>query len=655
MQPSGSNIEPSTNIAEVLCGPIFVERIAMTNEGKNEWKWTHQKLDDIAKSIIKCLHNTRLQFKLESNDRPKESCHKLTIDNNVQQNSSLELQYSAESHDLGAENVPLQVLTDAERDLIHTPESIETPEHKKIVTGLDITDLFSNAIKTGKWENVVGALKIDKATFLQIIDGGGQPSFQEIFPLLISGPSLTLLVFKLTDDLEALLPVEYQPENGSEGQKAWQDNYVVKDVISHALASFGISQNDTSTSFLCKILLIGTHKDKLEVPQADIERIARQLHSRLHPSKAFKSIQVQCIKDFITGIDSFNQYDIVSVKKKIEKLISLFESQDIPAPWLIFDFVLRKFAELNKLGKVQKNECRDIALECGVTEDISRVLHYLHYEAGTLLYYPDIPGLSQYVITDFQLIFNSISKIVIQYFDNSESGAHMTDIDLFKQKGQFDASVFKDVEGCLKVDELISLLHHRHIISKMEGKNMYFMPSVLPKQCLSCNLSSKSSFLVLFDHGYCPVGLFCASTIGLIVSHKWVLNKGAPQFRNQINFYCTCSEKSYNVMYSEFSAHYEVCLTGEALPEVKYMIYQDMNDVLSTVCKDMKYPSPKYGFYCPNRCKYGNGSDVHDPHPATCAFSDKTQQMKCFYSDTPNGLTDEHKQWFMQVCATYAL
>ena len=79
-----------------------------------------------------------------------------------------------------------------------------------------------------------------------------------------------------------------------------------------------------------------------------------------------------------------------------------------------------------------------------------------------------------------------------------------------------------------------------------------------------------------------------------------------------------------------------------------------MNDVLSTVCKDMKYPSPTYGFYCPKKCMYENGSYVHDPHPATCAFNDESQEMKCYYSGTPSDLSEEHKQWFKQVCVTNA-
>ncbi|KAL5491840.1 hypothetical protein EMCRGX_G017205 [Ephydatia muelleri] len=459
LQPSGSNIEPSTNIAEV-CGPIFVQRIAMTNEGSNEWKWTCQKLDDIAKSLMQCLGNTKLHSDTESNDLPEQSLDEHMIKNDGQQNLSLESQHSVGSRDLGADRPPMQVLTEETRKQFHPSETIEKNDTQKLfATDIDITELFRNAIKTGKWEEVVGALSIDKATFLQIIDGGGQPSFQEIFPLLISGPSLTVLVFKLTDDLEALHPVQYQPESQREGQMVWQDTYVVKDIISHALASFAVSQKkDILLPFPCKILLIGTHKDKLEVsqdPQSDkernkkaqIESIAMKLYGWLHPSKAFESIQVQSMDDLITGIDNFSQHDVVLVKKKIEELILQIESQDVPAPWLVFDFVLHKLAEMKKLCKLGKSDCTDIAHVCGVTENINGVLHYLHYEAGTLLYYSDIPGLNEYVITDFQLIFDSISKIIIQYFENSISGPHLKHKKLFTQKGQFDASVLRDCKG----------------------------------------------------------------------------------------------------------------------------------------------------------------------------------------------------------------
>ena len=110
------------------------------------------------------------------------------------------------------------------------------------------------------------------------------------------------------------------------------------------------------------------------------------------------------------------------------------ESQDVPAPWLVFDSMLHKLAEMKKLCKLGKSDCKDIAHVCGITENINGLFHYLHYEAGTLLYYSDIPELNEYVITDFQLIFDSISKIIIQYYENSISGPHLKHKILFKNR-----------------------------------------------------------------------------------------------------------------------------------------------------------------------------------------------------------------------------
>ena len=59
-QLSSATLQPSTNIAEI-CGPVFVERIVMTNEEDKVWRWTVQKLDDIAKTLLQCLDNQLLQ------------------------------------------------------------------------------------------------------------------------------------------------------------------------------------------------------------------------------------------------------------------------------------------------------------------------------------------------------------------------------------------------------------------------------------------------------------------------------------------------------------------------------------------------------------------------------------------------------------------
>ena len=96
LQPCDS-IEPSTNIAE-MCDPIFVQRIVMTNEESNEWKWSTQKLDDIAKALLLCLDNKLLQSETERSDSLDTAQHENTIET-LQLNSKLKEQEGAKPQD----------------------------------------------------------------------------------------------------------------------------------------------------------------------------------------------------------------------------------------------------------------------------------------------------------------------------------------------------------------------------------------------------------------------------------------------------------------------------------------------------------------------------------------------------------------------------
>ena len=656
LQPSSATLQPSTNVAEI-CDPVFVERIVMTNEEKDVWRWTVQKLDDIAKMLLQCLDNQLLQCEKEVIDVREEP--NVTAAQGPTPVPLMPLnQYAQNEQMAGTPNLyvpPSQIVTEREED--HVPMTmlpiVEQGEKFTSSTVIDIKQLFYKAVETGQWSEVVSALNIDRAMLMQVIDGGGQPSFQEIFPLLISGPSVTLLMFRLTDDLQKAHNVQYQPVDGVE--RTWKDTYVVRDFIFHAISSMVSFTDDINNPFGSKMLLVGTHKDKIKGSEdhkkAEIMKIANSMHGWLRELKAFKSIHVKSVEDLITGIDNFKQHDIQKVKTKIEELVSQTPSKDIPAPWLVFDYVLHAYAKSEQLRKVEKIKCEQIAKSCGVNdEEFEIVLQYLHREAGTLLYYSDIPELDNCVITDFQLIFDSISKIIVDYFDDSsDHGPHIQDKHLLHEKGQLEASVLKGVEGCLEVNELLALMQHRHIISKMDG-DMFFMPSVLPKAEPSDKISRDScSFLVMFEHGCCPTGLFCAVTTRLIITRKWRVIKDVPQFRDKISLYCA-GKRTYHVIFSAFFGHYEICvMERKAKPNFRYAIYRVVDEVFKTVCKDMNYPTPSYGFYCPKKCKYGGVTYVQNEHPAKCTFDMEAEEMTCYYSDAPSDLTEEHKSWFQEV------
>ena len=657
--------QPSTPIAE-CCGTVFVERMIINSKEGSKWSWTVQKLDEIARTLLQCLDNKLLHDEkmkvhhVDHENAPVEMRDAPSVPSTThitKNDQSIEKKLIAEPK--STYEAPSEVLIKGRNDPVSTDDNAAMNEMHSLSADVDITKIFTDAVKTGKWDEVVKALPIDKAMLIHVIDGGGQPSFQEIFPLLVSGPSLTLCVFKLTDELEKSYGVEYQPKDGE--QYSWKDEYVVIDSI-YRILSCGTSLVDekNNKSFGCKILLVGTHMDQLkENKENKILHIARFLSCKMRKVKTFQCVHVTSFKDFIIGIDNITQQGVPEVKRKIEELISQkLDSQDIPAPWLVFDFILHTYAKKENLRRIAVMKCKEIAKICGVNDDdFEAVLHYLHSTAGTLIYYSDIPILKDWVITDFQLIFDSISETIILFFKHSSAcSPHLLEKEMLCEKGQFKTSVLKDIEGLLTVDELLSLMQYRHVISEMNN-GMYFMPSVLPKAKLSYEKpKNSSSILFMFGDGCCPMGFFCALTTGLL-KHKdsWELKEDEHVYRNKISFYGKSSKRSYQIILSEYFSYYEVCLiadesNGNPGPNTRFDILAAIKEVISTCCKIMHCSPPSYGFYCPKACKDKDSCIVYTPneHPALYA-QEGDEEIKCCYTGARSVLTDEQKSWFPKV------
>ena len=657
-----STPQPSTNIAE-MCGQVIVERILATKGNDDELKWTVVQLGDMGNTLLKCMYSEKVP---QHPRDPKPSHSMLRGHENVNE------QYSLSHSDSALNSSPTQV-ADTVQELSQITSVVNHVEGKKLAISptiqeshpslsIDVKRLIREAAKTDEWSKVLSALHIpDKPMLLiQVIDGGGQPSFQEIFPLFISGPSVTLFIFKLTDDLENPVPVEYQPKDNA-GKHKWNDKYVVKEYIFHALSSLASSAQDATdkvknNQLRPQVLLVGTYRDELPGSEVDkkaaVERCNGSIVAWVRQTKTFhKAIYVSNNKDtFVTDISNLEPNDIRNIKKKIEDKMLERELQSIPARLLVFDFILHKHAVNRKIRKVEKTECEEIAMLCGVDRNqIVETLYYLHHNVGTLLYYPNIPELKQCVIVDFQLIFDSVSNIIVKHFVDTEVQTSPHD------KGQFEVSVLKEMKCCLSIEELIALLKHRQVISPL-GDDKFFMPSVLTKTETKPADASFCSFLLLFEHGSSPVGLFCAVTSRLIFtdtstssSPQWKLKK-TEQFRNQITFLVSLDGQWYTVVFTAFSAHYEVKLLEKAcLSKPKLEIYTTINKFISDICKDLHFPSPLYGFYCPRNCVYDGTAHAPYKHPAECPFSSESTQMKCYYTDSFFDLSPEQKMWFTEV------
>ena len=619
--------EPSTPIADI-CSPILIERVLAKSEENNEWRWTVQGLDDIAKTLLLSL-DIELLSKTDYPTLHTEKKNILVPNSNIITGDQDGGKLQQELQDI--------IITNATTAISPLPAQTIIAETVDVATGVqdeqsnsevNIAQLFFQAIETGQWSEVVSALHIlDNSMLLQVIDGGGQPTFQEIFPLLISGPSVRLLIFKLTDDLQKSYSVHYQPKHGLE--QTWLDSeYVVKDFISHAISNQ--LYLTTKRQYDSKLLLVGTHKDKLEGSEEEkivqIERITTLLHDLIHESKWIK------VQRF-TGIDNFETKDIMKIKKSIEELISQTLPLGTPAPWMVFDFVLHKYAKIKKLHKVEKAKCYEI---CGVKDDETDVvIHFFHYEAGTLLYYSDIPDLNNWVITDFQPIVDSISKVIAQYFCNhGEQGNKYS-------RGLLKIETLRQTDSCLEPGQLLSLMKHRQLIC-MTKDGMIFMPSLLPSIELAyCNNSC--SFLIMFEQFCCPTGLFCAVSTRLVNAHNWDINMAVLQFKNKMCFQYLDSGVSYSVLFIAYNSYYEVCFNEKSTPQIRFDIFKAINESFTKVCKDLQHILPSYGFYC--TC----GATISHQREHIARVECDYKKMKCCLSSILLELTGYQRTWFHQV------
>ena len=654
--------EPSTPIAEIG-SPILITRL-LAIEKDNKWSWTYQELDDIAKTLLQSLdielskNKIRPQDAQINNTREEKPLIPTPVSITECQDDGYNMTTTTTISISKQVKATVQNEEDEKMQVSHLAADT-TGVHEKVSNSrVNLKNLFLEAIKYRDWSKVMDIAHIlDNAILLQVIDGGGQPTFQEIFPLLINGSSLRLLIFKLTDNPKISYNAQYQPINGVE--QTWPNStYVVKDFISHAISSqFYLSTKSQSHPTLqfdskSKLLLIGTHKDMLEGSEEDkmkeIKCKTKSLYQTLlDESKAFGPQVVDWLKkenvdDFITGIAKCDDKSIINVKRKIEEgieeLLSETLPDGIPGPWLVFDFAVHKYAELEGLDKVEKSKCHEIAKVCGIKEDeIDVILYFLHYKAGTLLYYSDIPELNSWVITNFQLILDSISEVIRQYFcdcSKPDRKTNMNGLVEMKNPCSFD-------NKCLKFDQLRSLMKHCHIISVISS-DTFFMPSLLPQTELAYNVCNNScSFLVMFEQGYCPIGFFCAVSTRLVNTHNWEINMSLSQFKNRMCFRYLWSETSYDIVFTAFNDYYEVCVNEINIPEVRFRVYKAVNKSFANVCNDLQYSLPSYGLYC--TC----GAAVE--HMAKLE-GDDYEEMKCHFTCKQIGLTRLQKSWFCKVC-----
>ena len=136
---------------------------------------------------------------------------------------------------------------------------------------------------------------VDEPWMLYITDTGGQPEFQELLPILVSGPSLFFLVFSLHLELNKKFRVEYITSHGKV-TVPYEAGLTVQEMLLQSLgtiASTSVSRmvGDKKVMIQPNIFFVATHKDL--VSEEHIHQVDITLQEVVKGTEAYKNGMVQ--------------------------------------------------------------------------------------------------------------------------------------------------------------------------------------------------------------------------------------------------------------------------------------------------------------------------------------------------------------------------
>ena len=542
----------------------------------------------------------------------------------------------------------------------------------------------------------------ERGWMVYLTDTGGQIEFQELLPLLVSGPSVFFLVFRLDHDLNKRFTVEYVRPNGTTSEP-YQSNFTVKEALLQTLASIAsmgtyvyMGRGKEQVPLRPEVFFVGTHMDK--VSQAKIDRIDRTLRHMVKSTGLYREGMIQFASEsrMLLAVNNLSDDDsgIQQVREAVERLGSRGSFKvTAPPSWLIFSLTIRQ----HKDRVLSYEQCFEVARQCGITsrEELNEALWFLHTKVGLIRHFQGegLEDLQEIVIQDPQVLFDRITDLVVETFTFDKADPVVRED--FKKKGIFPFSTFEKISASsdhlLTPSRLVKLLEHLHIIAPLEkeeeeeekGEKRYFMPCILahaqpaePTSRLerisravtavfrrSAEQSpNNSSLLVGFRCGYCPKGLFAALVVYLLANarshgHKWTLQRDQI-FKDQISFLVrpydtvsiTVQPKFFEitctpaVSKSSHNRHFPLATT---CGEVRRCIETGICEVTSA----LHYTSDAahyLAFYCPGNHR---GPDPKEPHPAEIIFhDDKPCTLQCVLGERGTfELPPGHERWFTEV------
>ncbi len=544
----------------------------------------------------------------------------------------------------------------------------------------EIAALFKEA---SQQPNFAEEMKSFKA-YLRIEDTGGQPELMDMLPALTIGPGLYLVFFSYEFKLDEQYKVFYQRDSG-EKTALKKSEFTLQEMLLCTLASISCStatrtfqsERVAESSEMKEILessksvvfIVGTHKDK--VSAEEITRLDMQLKKIIEDTDFYKDGIVQfCSEDKpVVSLDNMEggSEEIDQLHQLLEKAMEKhFRKLKIPAVWLLFSLCLR----MRDMRTASMETCMELARALNMTPyETKTALWFLHHHAGLIMYFPGVSGLEDLVIIDVQVVYDSITAVILQSMSFDNVG--QVPAERFRKTGQFTiqditlatAGISEDIVPPLK---LVALLEYLHIIAQIlrvdtshidSGKenDVYIMPCVLESTSHqeldlfhkeACRASLALPLSVYFTCGFTPMGLFPAMIACFISNESFTLIKESIK-KNMVQF---LFDASLQVTFIRRPKYFEVAV--HCNPSIHDCLHQECTSLKEAIENTLGEASSRMNYSSYMNYQFGFECSSHEGghHLGVLNRSDSSPRtMVCLYNSNYPQIVDLHKKhrvWF---------
>ena len=560
----------------------------------------------------------------------------------------------------GATAIPTQATTQDDSPDTSQPTG-STPSPAKLATSVilkNITDRIACELESGQLISI---------PIVHVLDTGGQPPFHEVKSIFSKHTSVAILVFRLSERLDARPMVEYYDGSGHLVGTPHPSPLTCEQVVEVMARSLQSSPTDGKCP---KVIVVGTHKDKEnECPSETQQQKNEKLRSILCPVMQDELIFYgDSFEELIFPVNTLGRGEeeeriAKMLRQEIEKC---YREVKIPIWWFILEFILLHLAQQLKRNVFSRQECLEVARSLKFHEKaFNAALKFLD-EQNIFLYYPEI--LPEVVFTDLQVPVDKVSELIEHRYrllkgrqlEKPTSGKWVR----FRDQGIIPFEFLKEfpkhyVDGLFTSADLARLLTELLVFAPISDDE-YFVPIVL--EMLSRDKlhehrvfsSAAAPLLICFLNGWPGCGVFCCLVVFLINQCRWQVvhpsGSPIPVFKNCIEFKLPKSPCTLTLI--DATSHYEVHIHAPP-PVCRKVCPSVKNTILTGIDAAMKNHSysgtPVVACFCPHPIDSSSQTLPETSCTLHAAIIEDYPWWTCTENSRIFGeLNDQHRVWFTE-------